>query len=169
VAVDLAAVTKEVLTDLEVRIEQSKAKVEVGALPTIDADPLQMRQLIQNLIGNALKFQPADAQPVVTIKAETIKTAFAGSTEAGPLDEVCQLTVQDNGIGFDEKYSDKIFAMFQRLHGRTEYEGTGVGLAVCRRITDRHGGTIGVRSKVGEGAAFIVSLPVRHAKAEPVS
>jgi len=162
----LAAVTKEVLTDLEVRIEQSKAKVEVGALPTIDADPLQMRQLLQNLIGNALKFQPADAQPVVTIQAEIIKTVFAGSTEAGPLDEVCELTVKDNGIGFDEKYSDKIFAMFQRLHGRTEYEGTGVGLAVCRRITDRHHGNITAKSQLGQGATFIVTLPVRQPKPE---
>jgi len=77
-------------------------------------------------------------------------------------DEVCELRVQDNGIGFDEKYLDKIFAMFQRLHGRSEYEGTGVGLAVCRRITDRHGGTITAKSKPGEGATFIVSLPVRQ-------
>jgi PAS domain S-box-containing protein len=161
VPVDLAAITKEVLTDLEVRIEQTKAKVEVGPLPTIDADPLQMRQLLQNLVGNALKFQPPNSQPLIQIKATTIPSPFAGGEEPGAGD-LCELTIQDNGIGFDEKYLDKIFAMFQRLHGRTEYEGTGVGLAVCRRIADRHGGTINARSKPGEGATFIVSLPVRQ-------
>ena len=162
VSVDLGAVTKEVLTDLEVRIEQTRAKVEVGELPTIEADPLQMRQLLQNLVGNALKFQAPNSQPLIKIQAKTIKTAFADGPEATPSDELCELTVEDNGIGFDEKYLEKIFAMFQRLHGRSEYEGTGVGLAVCRRITDRHGGIITARSKPGEGATFIVTLPIRQ-------
>jgi PAS domain S-box-containing protein len=165
VAVDLAAVTKEVLSDLEVRIEQTKAQMDVGPLPTIDADPLQMRQLLQNLIGNALKFQPASNQPVVKIHAQIVPQCPIGG-EHGVEQEFCELIVQDNGIGFDEKYMDKIFAVFQRLHGRNEYEGTGVGLAVCRRITDRHGGAITARSKPGEGATFIVQLPVHHAKKE---
>jgi PAS domain S-box-containing protein len=160
VTVDLKKVTKEVLTDLEVRIEQTKARVEVGELPSLEADPMQMRQLLQNLIGNALKFQPPGQAPVVKISAQVVKTPFAGTPEAGPLDEVVELSIQDNGIGFDEKYTDKIFAMFQRLHGRSEYEGTGVGLPVCRRITDRHGGTIRVKSSPGQGATFIVTLPV---------
>ena len=164
VPVDLGAVTREVLGDLEVRIEQTKAKVEVGELPTIDADPMQMRQLIQNIVGNALKFLRADVEPLVKISAQIVKIPFASGAESTPDDEVCELSIQDNGIGFDEKYTDKIFAMFQRLHGRSEYEGTGVGLAVCRRITDRHGGTIQTRSKPGEGATFIVRLPVHQAK-----
>lgn len=154
VTVDLAQVTREVLSDLEVRIEKTRATVEVGALPKIDADPMQMRQLIQNLIGNALKFHPPDAKPRVKVNAETI----AGDFGEGP---VCKLTIQDNGIGFDEKYLDKIFAVFQRLHGRQEYEGTGIGLAVCRRIVDRHKGTITAASKPGEGATFIIKLPIR--------
>lgn len=166
VSVDLNIVAKGVLSDLEVRIEQTKAKVEVGSLPAIEADPMQMRQLLQNLIGNALKFQPPDAQPHIQITAQILKNPFAGSPEEDPYAEQCELTVQDNGIGFDEKYSEKIFAVFQRLHGRTEFEGTGVGLAVCRRITDRHGGTIRAQSKAGEGAKFIVTLPVRHPKKE---
>ena len=103
---------------------------------------------------------------MVKIHAQIIKSPFAGGAEAAPTDEMCELTIQDNGIGFDEKYLDKIFAMFQRLHGRNEYEGTGVGLAVCRRITDRHGGTITARSKPGEGASFIVTLPVHQTKKE---
>jgi PAS domain S-box-containing protein len=162
VPVELAVVTKEVLNDLEVRIEQTKAKIEMGTLPTIEADPLQMRQLLQNLIGNAFKFQPPTGQPVIKIEAKIEKSPLATETDPLPDLDVCELVVQDNGIGFDEKYSEKIFAMFQRLHGRSEYEGTGVGLAVCRRITDRHGGTIQAKSKPGEGAAFIIRLPVRH-------
>lgn len=165
VQVDLGAVTKEVLTDLEVRIEQTKAKVEVGSLTTIDADPLQMRQLLQNLIGNALKFQTPGTQPVIKVQAQIQKDPLGG-VDGEPGHDLCELTIQDNGIGFEEKYIDKIFAVFQRLHGRNEYEGTGVGLAVCRRITDRHGGTINARSKLGEGATFIVTLPVRQTKKE---
>jgi two-component system, LuxR family, sensor kinase FixL len=162
VPVDLNQVVKGVLSDLEVRIEQKKATVEVGDLPTIEGDPLQMRQLLQNLIGNALKFQPPSSQPVVKIQARLLKSPFVGTPQEDPYAEQCEFTIQDNGIGFDEKYLDKIFAVFQRLHGRNEYEGTGVGLAVCRRITDRHGGTITAKSKAGEGATFTVTLPVRH-------
>jgi signal transduction histidine kinase len=126
---------------------------------------MQMRQLFQNLIGNALKFQPADHQPVVRIKAQIIKSPFAASGDEDPYAEQCELSIQDNGIGFDEKYLDKIFAVFQRLHGRNEFEGTGVGLAVCRRITDRHGGLITAHSKPGEGATFVITLPTRQAAA----
>jgi light-regulated signal transduction histidine kinase (bacteriophytochrome) len=164
VPVDLGTIVKGVLSDLEVRIEQTKAKVEVGELPTIEGDPLQMRQLLQNLIGNALKFQLPDAQPCVKIHAKILKSPFA--PEEDPYAEQCELSIEDNGIGFDEKYLDKIFAVFQRLHGRNEYEGTGVGLAVCRRITDRHGGTITAKSRAGEGARFIITLPVHQSKKE---
>jgi len=166
VSVELGGIVKGVLSDLEVRIEQTKAKVEVGDLPTIEADPLQMRQLLQNMLGNALKFQPPDALPVIKINAKILKSPFSGKPDEDTYDEQCELTIEDNGIGFDEKYLDKIFAVFQRLHGRNEYEGTGVGLAVCRRITDRHGGTITAKSKPGEGARFIITLPVRHLNRE---
>lgn len=162
VPVDLATVTQEVLTDLEVRIEQTKTRLEVAPLPTIEADPLQMRQLLQNLIGNAIKFQLPGAQPVVKISARIIKSSFSSGAEDEQDGDRCEIIVQDNGIGFEEKYSEKIFAVFQRLHGRTEYEGTGVGLAVCRRIADRHSGTIIAKSTLGEGASFVVTLPVRH-------
>jgi PAS domain S-box-containing protein len=154
VPVDLAVLTKEVLGDLEVRIEKSGAKLEIGTLPTIEADPLQMRQLMLNLLGNALKFQPPGATPLIKITAST-STPLSREPQ-------CEIRVQDNGIGFDEKYMDKIFAVFQRLHGRTEYEGTGVGLAVCRRIVDRHRGTITAKSQPGKGATFIVTLPLKQ-------
>lgn len=159
VSVDLAAVTKGVLGDLEVRIEKSGAKIDVGDLPVIEADPTQMHQLLLNLISNALKFQPAGAQPVVKVRSRTF-SALSG-------EQLCEITVQDNGIGFEEKYLEKMFAVFQRLHGRSEYEGTGVGLAVCRRITDRHHGTITARSQLGHGATFLVTLPMHPAKMEP--
>ena len=166
VEVDLNTVIKGVLSDLEVRIEQNKAVLKVGELPSIEADPLQMRQLFQNLISNALKFQPGGQQPSLEINAEIIKGQFAGTPEEDPYAEQCQITIRDNGIGFEEKYLDKIFAVFQRLHGRNEFEGTGVGLAVCRRITDRHGGVITAKSQLGQGATFIVTVPVRRSNKE---
>jgi PAS domain S-box-containing protein len=155
VKVDLGGVTREVLSDLEVRIEKSNARVEVGQLPTLEADPMQMRQLMLNLLSNALKFQAPGAVPVVKVSARTFQTVSGES--------LCELQVQDNGIGFDEKYLDKIFAVFQRLHGRSEYEGTGVGLAVCRRIVDRHHGSIQAHSQPGQGATFTVTLPIAQA------
>lgn len=166
VPVDLKRVTQEVIGDLEVRIEKSGAKIELGDLPTIEADAPQMRQLLLNLIGNALKFHAPGKSPVVEVSARMIPAPLdakgpvgseAPSHSAGTT--YCELTVNDNGIGFDEKYLDRIFAVFQRLHGRQEYEGTGIGLAVCRRIVDRHGGRITAHSKPGEGATFIVTLP----------
>jgi PAS domain S-box-containing protein len=155
VPVDLGVVTHEVLGDLELRIEKSGAKLEIGTLPSIDADPLQMRQLMLNLLSNALKFQPPGASPLIQITATT-STPLSREPQ-------CEICVQDNGIGFDEKYMDKIFAVFQRLHGRMEYEGTGVGLAVCRRIVDRHHGSITAKSQPGKGAKFIVTLPLKQA------
>src|SRR5262249_38328885 len=148
VKTDLGAIIKDVLSDLEVRVDQVKGKVEVGPLPTIDADSLQMQQLFQNLVSNALKFHKENEPPVVQVSA-----AIEG--------DQCVLSVQDNGIGFDEKYLDRIFTIFQRLHGRQAYEGTGVGLAVCRRIAERHSGSITARSQPGQGACFIVRLPVK--------
>jgi PAS domain S-box-containing protein len=168
--VDLAIVTREVLGDLEHRIEKSKARVEVGTLPRIEADPTQMRQLLQNLIGNALKFQPPEASPLVKIDAKLAtrdqireEGIFPNPPPtADPEDKLCVVMVEDNGIGFEEQYLEKIFAVFQRLHGRSEYEGTGVGLAVCRRITDRHGGIITATSKPGQGSTFVVILPMQQ-------
>jgi PAS domain S-box-containing protein len=158
VTVDLAQVTREVMSDLEVRVEKVGATVTVGALPQIQADPMQMRQLLQNLIGNALKFQSPGVPPRVQIAGRLVaRTDETG----GSAPTWCELTIEDNGIGFDEKYLEKIFAVFQRLHNRQEYEGTGIGLAVCRRIVDRHGGSISARSKLGAGATFVVQLPVQ--------
>ena len=154
--VDLAQVTREVLSDLEVRIAETNALVKVGDLPTIDADATQMRQLLQNLIGNALKFHQKGRPAAVRVYAATADFEPAA-------DGMFRLAVEDQGIGFEEKYLDRIFTVFQRLHSRTEYEGTGVGLAVCRKIAQRHGGDITATSIPGQGATFLVTLPSSHA------
>ena len=165
-SVDLQDITTGVLSDLEVRISDSGGRVEVGALPTIEAEPLQMRQLLQKLIGNALKFQRPGEPPVVTVESRSLTSN--NGTGAPPLSkgELRELTVQDNGIGFDEKYADKVFGIFQRLHGRSAYEGTGIGLATCRKIVERHGGSIEAKSAPGEGATFVVTMPVKRPKGE---
>ena len=164
VSVDLNRLVREVLSDLEVRIEQTGGRVEVSELPTIEADSLQMRQLFQNLIGNALKFRRADEPSLVQIEAQLIKPEASATGLSQAAGAVCQISVSDNGIGFDEKYLDRIFTVFQRLHGRNVYEGTGVGLAVCRRIVERHGGSITARSTPEQGATFIITLPVTQLK-----
>jgi signal transduction histidine kinase len=156
-AVDLGQVVQGVLGDLEDRVARTGGRVEVGPLPSLDADPMQMRQLLQNLIGNALKFHRPGAPPVVQVSAEVVED---GQRPGGS----CIITVRDNGIGFDEAYREKIFGFFQRLHGRNEYEGSGMGLAICRRIAERHGGTIEARCTPGEGATFSVTLPARQHK-----
>ncbi|MGA3283828.1 MAG: PAS domain-containing protein [Verrucomicrobiota bacterium] len=162
--VDLAEVARDVMSDLEGRIELVKGRVEVGTLPVIDAEALQMRQLLQNLIGNALKFHRPDAPPVVKVEAQIIPGRPPQAGPDAPEAKLCRLTVSDNGIGFDEKYLDRIFNVFQRLHGRNEYEGTGMGLAIARKIAVFHHGDITAKSKPGSGATFIVTLPVTHPK-----
>lgn len=158
---DLGEVAAKGVDNCEQLIEETGGTVTIGDLPEISADRIQMGQLLQNLISNALKFHRPGVPPIVEIEGELI----GGS---GPLDPMqCRLTVKDNGIGFDEKYLDKIFTMFERLHGRLEYPGTGVGLAICRRIVDRHGGEITATSSPGEGATFIVTLPVDHESENP--
>ncbi len=159
---DLNVIVDEVLSDLEVAIERCKAVVEVRGLVTIDADPVQMRQLFQNLIANALKFQKPGEPPVVQITGQLVSAADALISASRGNDSFCEITVTDHGIGFDQKFADQIFVVFQRLHTRTEYEGTGIGLAVCRKITDRHGGRIVAEAADGKGATFRVILPVNQ-------
>jgi PAS domain S-box-containing protein len=159
VEIDLEKICSEVLVDLEISIEEKQAKVEVSNLPKIDADPLQMRQLFQNLIGNALKFHRKDSPPNVKIYSivDELTTNSKNNVNNG-----CKIIVEDNGIGFEEKYLDRIFTVFQRLHGRGEYEGSGVGLAVCRKIVERHHGKITAQSVPYEGTKFIITLPIKN-------
>ncbi len=146
---DLYDLVHEVLSDLEVRIAKTGGEVQVGELPSIAADPTQMRQLFQNLIGNALKFHKPGEKPMVQVRSTS------------HTDSECQIIVEDNGIGFEEQYIERIFAPFQRLHGRnSQYEGTGMGLAICKKIVERHGGAITASSEPGKGSTFTVTLPM---------
>ncbi len=145
VRVDLAVVARETLVDLEVQITESNAVVEVSELPGVLADAAQMRQLFQNLVGNALKFRREGAAPKIRVSARCEG------------DRV-ELAFEDDGIGFDDRYADRIFKPFQRLHARDRYPGTGIGLAICKKIVDRHGGDLRVTSAPGRGATFFVTL-----------
>jgi signal transduction histidine kinase len=165
-SVDLSKVLREVLTDLETRIEEATARIEVTGLPVIDADPMQMRQLLQNLIGNALKFHRPDRLPVIRISGARLTSAQAQERGYSPHEALHEITVEDNGVGFDPQYADRMFQVFQRLHSRKEFEGTGVGLAICRKIAERHGGQITAQSQVGQGAKFTITLPSRQVGSE---
>ena len=153
--VDLSKITQEVLSDLETRITRSGGSIEVRDLGSIRADPFQMRQLFQNLISNAFKYARAGIPPQVKIYT---KYRTEGPAEAPVVD----IFVEDNGIGFDEKLADHLFLPFHRLVGRSEYEGSGMGLAICRKVVERHRGSIAVKSSPGTGSTFIVTLPMRQ-------
>jgi PAS domain S-box-containing protein len=155
--VPLGTVVADVLADLEVALQRSGGRVECQPLPTVHADATQMRQLFQNLIGNALKFSGAEP-PVVRITAALASTKVAAIPIPGDT-TVWRIEVADNGIGFDPRHADRIFRPFERLHSRDAFEGTGIGLAICQRIVHRHGGTIRAQSEPGAGARFIIHVP----------
>jgi two-component system sensor kinase FixL len=159
VRVDLNRLTAEVVDDLEGPLQQAGGQVECGKLPSIEADPVQVRQLLENLIANALKFHRPGVAPVVRVAGELLPPTEPGTCPA------CRLRVVDNGIGFEEEKLDQIFAPFQRLHSLSEYEGTGMGLAICRKIVQRHGGTLTAQSTPGQGSTFLVTLPTLHDQA----
>jgi signal transduction histidine kinase len=159
--VDLQEVLRSVLSDLDFQIEDSHASISSQPLPTIVADPTQMRQLFQNLIGNALKFHQPSQPPALHISSRDLPASPASLNGAS-----CELTFTDQGIGFDEKYLDRIFQPFQRLHGSGAYSGVGMGLTICRKIVDRHNGEITARSAPGKGASFIVRLPISQPSGE---
>jgi PAS domain S-box-containing protein len=175
--VDLNEIVRDVTSEMEEALDAAQAQVEVERLPKIDADPVQMRQLIQQLLSNALKFRRNDVPPRVKIHSRIVTSARAPGLErlAGldfnlnPRNPHCLISVEDNGIGFDEKYVDRIFVVFQRLHGRGTYDGTGVGLAICRKIILRHNGEITATSRPNQGSTFLLLLPVKQAKAIPTA
>ncbi|MBS1612317.1 MAG: hybrid sensor histidine kinase/response regulator, partial [Bacteroidetes bacterium] len=142
-------------------IAEKGAKVTVDELPTINAVPGQMRQIFQNIISNSLKFMAADTKPAISISAETIDSY---STENNVLDKgpYCKISISDNGIGFDEAFLDKIFVIFQRLTTKEKHEGTGIGLAIAKKIVDKHKGAITASSKQNQGATFVIVLPLSN-------
>ncbi len=171
-SVDLAQVAREVVSDLEVRIQQTGGRVEIGDLPTIEADRIQMCQLFGNLLNNALKFHHKETVPNVKVSAQELRAVAEDEILpdnrqlSGKCEPSHRIVVEDNGIGFDEKYVQRIFKPFQRLHGRGEFEGSGIGLAICRKIAERHGGNISAESAPGRGATFIVTLPGKRQSTE---
>lgn len=156
----LREIVDEILLDLGARIEELQAIVQLGELPTIYGNAFQIRQLLQNLLGNALKFHQPGVAPVIRITGGFIQDRrHTGSGQHGRL---CQIEIHDQGIGIPSEQFEKIFGMFKQLHRKDEFEGTGIGLAVCQRIVEQCGGAISVRSKLGEGSTFIVTLPIQR-------
>lgn len=149
----------DILADLELVIQEKKAVVEVGVLPEIEAVPGQMRQVFQNILSNALKFSRKNEAPVVKVTSEIVadKSIDSPPTANG---SYCRISISDNGIGFDEQYRDKIFTIFQRLHTKEKYEGTGIGLAITKKIIDKHNGIITANSTENKGSNFIMVLPL---------
>ena len=160
ISTNLGDIVNTVLHDFELLIEERGVVVNIGLLPVIDAVPLQMNQLFYNLISNAIKFVAADTVPILDISAEKISKAEAALYVKVPLPvQYYKILVRDNGIGIEEQYKKQIFEVFKRLHSRSEYSGSGIGLAICRRIVSHHNGNIFIESVVGEGTTFIILLP----------
>jgi signal transduction histidine kinase len=156
---NLNDILEEVLADLDYRIEEKNATVKIEDLPSVMGVSSQLRQLFQNLVSNSLKFTRDDIPPVITISAETvIEKSF--ECKASPSGKYSRITVTDNGIGFNEIYLDKIFKIFQSLNDRNAYEGTGIGLAIANKIVEKHNGIITAKSSPGNGASFLIVLPL---------
>ena len=158
---DLNEVLQEVLSDFDYLIERKNATIKTTELPTIDSIPSQLRQVFQNLIGNALKFSGNTDKPLIEITSEIIaEKSFESPVSADG--KFCRIVVKDNGIGFDEIYLDRIFIIFQSLNDRQKYEGTGIGLAIAKKIIEKHNGLITAKSQPGKGASFIIVLPLHY-------
>lgn len=160
---DLNETLEEVLSDLEVVIEEKKAVITSQPLPSLMVVPSMIRQLLQNLVSNALKFTKKDVAPAMNIRCEEVKGKTIPNITPGlEKKRFYAITVEDNGIGFDEQYAEMIFVIFKRLHSSGEIEGTGIGLAICKKIADKHGGFLYAKSKVGEGSSFTLALPAEN-------
>lgn len=159
VEVDLNSVVSDALEDLEYAIEDANCIIKRDRLPSMMGDASQLRQVFMNLVSNSIKFRKADVRPEVSIYCKEYEKA---SEMGGELEPWCTLCVKDNGIGFDDQYADKVFNLFQRLHGREEYAGTGIGLALCRKIIERHGGSVIAVSEPGAGTEFFIDFPLQY-------
>jgi signal transduction histidine kinase len=163
---DMNALLDEVLVDLDEEVKAKHGKVSIDKLPVLSVNPSLMKPLFHNLIGNALKYSKKDIAPMVKITSE-ISGQVNGKANGESI-KYCRIFIQDNGIGFDQKYAEEIFGMFKRLHHNSEFQGTGIGLALCKKIVEQHKGYISARSKLNEGSTFIISLPL-HTKSEAVA
>ena len=157
--IDLNEIVSELQEDFELIIEEKKAQINVTPLPCVDVNKGQIRQVFQNILSNALKFSKADVAPVINISAKRIADkSFDSKEQEDGL--YCLISIQDNGIGFDEKYVQNIFSLFERLNSKDKYEGTGIGLAIAKKIIEKHNGLITAMSKEGQGAEFQIILPL---------
>jgi len=156
----LKNIISQVTNDLQELLDENKAVIETGELPALNIVPLHFNQLFSNLIINAIRYKKPIVNPRVKITAEIVNAEDIQETTSPPFNKYHKISVADNGIGFEQKYADKIFELFQRLHGRSEYEGTGIGLAICKKIVQNHNGFIYAFGKPDVGATFIIYLPV---------
>ena len=156
---DLNAIFEELLADFDELILNIGATIDMNVLPTVEVIPGQIRQVFQNLISNALKFTRPSVAPVLKIESDLVasKDIDAPSSSEG---DYCRIVLTDNGIGFDEKFLERIFIIFQRLNNKDSYEGTGIGLAIAKKIIEKHDGIISARSAENQGARFIIILPL---------
>jgi PAS domain S-box-containing protein len=159
---DLSSVISEVLSDQDLRIEETGTTISVSSMPIIEAVPSEMRQLFNNLIGNAVKFRKKTEPPAIKITCEKVSYESKTLHNLKVNRDYFQFSIIDNGIGFESEYAEKIFEIFQRLHGKAEYAGSGIGLAICKRIADNHEGTIFASSVPGKGSTFSVILPEKQ-------
>ncbi|MBU3023221.1 sensor histidine kinase [Aestuariibacter sp. A3R04] len=157
--VDLNDIFENVTSDLEIAVEESAATINISPCPVILGDKSQIEQLMLNLLSNALKFRKEELAPVIDVTVRPPNEEELSGLLTRDLYDWITLTIEDNGIGFDQSFAEKIFAPFQRLHGRSEYKGTGIGLAVCRRIVERHNGQISAFSEPGKGTRFVITIP----------
>ncbi len=161
---NLHEVVGEVLEDYEILIQEKGATIIVGNLPEIEANRGQMKQVFQNLISNSIKFSKPEVAPVITITSE-YKSETPDAMELENQPATCSITISDNGIGFSDQYRDKIFSLFERLNTKDKYEGSGIGLAITKKIIDKHNGIISATSEEGQGSHFIITLPLRQKSA----
>jgi hypothetical protein len=163
--VDLGIVLDEVIKDMEATIVEKEAQIHIADLPRVSGSKAQLRQLFQNLISNSLKYSNPDTPPQISVSCEKVKgQKYPSPTSADtPGGNYYKIEVKDNGIGFRQEDAERIFNVFQRLHGRSEYSGTGVGLAIVRKVVDNHHGAIYANGEVDKGATFTVLLPIREA------
>jgi PAS domain S-box-containing protein len=161
--VDLNQIVEDLLEDFELIVEEKNATIDVGELPVIEGNKGQIRQVFQNIVSNALKFVKKDESPVISIRSKYVgeRSFDSAEQEDGPY---CIISIKDSGIGFDEKYLEHIFALFERLHSKDSYEGTGIGLAITKKIMEKHHGLVSAKSYLGKGAEFLLLLPVKQAK-----
>jgi light-regulated signal transduction histidine kinase (bacteriophytochrome) len=167
--IDLNELVKEAMGELEIEIDKSQANIQFSGLPVVWAIPSLMQQLFYNLISNAIKFRRKTTSPIVTIQSEIMSPAdISQYTKNGYGSKVnyYKITVTDNGIGFDDKYAEEIFMVFKRLHSYHEYEGTGVGLSICKKIIDKHKGFITAKGVVDHGSTFMIGLPEQQAASD---